>query len=322
MTSRHWSTNDVPGRDQRAYWREAVCEAVLNVATEYPEDGGFGGDITCAEYGDLRFAAFTSTPHEIVRRNTHIGRSRGEHFLISLQRKGSSRMSQDGATCELQPGDIGIVDGTRPFTVDFPHPVDRMVAVIPSAMLRGRAPWLERRPLNRLAQGSALHDVLRFYIEQLAGSDRHSIARAGLLTENMCNLVALLTSSSDAERRSAAALARQPSLDVMLALMRRHLANPELSPQLLADQLCVSVRTVHKRFEQLNSTFGRWLLDNRLDACHRALGDESYGEMNVSEIAFGWGFNDLSHFSKAFRRRFRMSPGQYRREQRATKTLA
>ena len=32
----------------------------------------------------------------------------------------------------------------------------------------------------------------------------------------------------------------------------------------------------------------------------------------VSEIAFAWGFNDASHFSRAFKQRFGMSPKEYR----------
>jgi AraC family transcriptional regulator, positive regulator of tynA and feaB len=36
--------------------------------------------------------------------------------------------------------------------------------------------------------------------------------------------------------------------------------------------------------------------------------------MTVSQIAFGAGFNDLSHFTKAFRARFGMPPGIYRRQ--------
>jgi hypothetical protein len=84
MTSRHWSTQGIAGRDQFAYWREAVCEAVLNVATEMPPEERFAGEIGCASYGELRFAAFTSSPHQIVRRNVHIARSTNDHFLLSL----------------------------------------------------------------------------------------------------------------------------------------------------------------------------------------------------------------------------------------------
>ena len=68
MTNRHWSTRDVPARHQFAYWREAVCEAVMNVATEDPADDDFSGNIACAGYGELRFATFTSSAHRIVRR--------------------------------------------------------------------------------------------------------------------------------------------------------------------------------------------------------------------------------------------------------------
>jgi AraC-like DNA-binding protein len=317
MTIRHWSTNTISPREQFAFWREAVCEAVLNVATEHPGDGFFG-DITCSNYGDLRFAAFASTPHEVVRLKTHISRSRDAHYLVSLQRSGTSRMFQGEEVCELQPGDVGLVDGTRPFRVEFPEQVDRVVAVIPHVMLHSRAPWLDRRPLNRMAGDSALSGALRFYLERLAGPDCSSEAEAAALTDNLCNIIALMTAGSDRDRSVTRHLSIQPGLDEMLATMRRHLADPDLSPNMLAERLKVSVRTIHKRFEDADSTFGQWVLDNRLQACRRAFDDPRQNSFTISQIAFGWGFNDLSHFSKAFKARFGASPAQYRRKMHDT----
>ena len=164
--SRHWSTTDVPARRQFAYWREAVCEAVMNVATENAEEDDFSGKIACADYGGLRFATFTSTAHRIVRRPSHIARSNSAHFLISLQRSGIGRMQQANQTCELRAGDIGIVDGARPFSVLFPQTVDRAVAVIPSAMLHHRAPWLRDRPIGRMRHDPELHPMFRMTIER------------------------------------------------------------------------------------------------------------------------------------------------------------
>lgn len=310
--NRQWSTRDVADRDHFAYWREAVCEAVLNVATENSPENDFAGDISCAAYGDLRFAAFISSPHQIVRRTSHIARSSHEHFLISLQRSGVSRMQQCGRTCELQAGDIGIVDGSKPFDVTFPRSVSRIVAAIPSAMLHSRAPWLRQRPMELMTRDSTLHDVLRTYLERLAGPDCGSGAEAELLADNLCNLVALLTAREGAEKRSS--LDRVPELDRMFAFMRRHLSDPDLSPQALADHMRVSVRTVHKRFEQAEVTFRQWLLEQRLESCRRALADPRCATMTVSQIAYGLGFNDLSHFTKAFRSRFGMPPGRFRTE--------
>lgn len=311
--NRHWSTNDVPSRQQFAYWREAVCEAVMNVATEDAADEAFFGNIACASYGDLRFATFTAGPHRIVRRPSHIGRSSHAHCLISLQRSGVGCMQQSDQTCELRPGDIGIVDGARPFDVGFPQAVDRAIAVIPSALLHSRAPWLRDRPISRMPHDPDLHPMLRMTIERLVGPECRSAGEAELLADNLCNLVALLTARNEGQRKAVEA--HISDLDRMLAFVRRRLADPRLSPQMLADHLKVSVRTVHKRFEAADASFGRVLLELRLDAARRALSDPQCAALTVTQIAFGGGFNDLSHFTKTFRARFGVSPGRYRAAQ-------
>lgn len=76
----------------------------------------------------------------------------------------------------------------------------------------------------------------------------------------------------------------------------------------------VSVRTVHKRFEAADLTFRHWLLEQRLEACRRALADPRCAAVPASQIAYGLGFNDMSHFTKAFRARFGVPPGRFRNE--------
>lgn len=308
--SRHWSTTDVPARQQFSYWREAVCEAVMNVATEDAAEDDFSGKIACADYGGLRFATFTSTAHRIVRQPSHISRSNSAHFLISLQRSGIGRMQQANQTCELRAGDIGIVDGARPFSVLFPQTVDRAVAVIPSAMLHHRAPWLRDCPIGRMRHDPELHPMLRMTIERLAGPVCQSTDEAELLADNLCNLVALLTAHNVFDRN--AAQARLSDIERMLAFIRRHLNDPDLSPQTLAKYLNVSLRTVHNRFEAAETSFGRAVLDLRLDQAQRALSDPRQAQYSVTQIAYGIGFNDLSHFSKTFRTKFGIPPGRYR----------
>jgi hypothetical protein len=256
MTITHWSTRTVRARDRFAFWREAVCQAVLNVATEHPSED-FCGEISCSRYGDLRFASFASTPHEVIRLKSHIGRSCEAHYLVSWQREGSCRMFQGDAACELHPGDIGLVDGRRLFRVEFLQPVNRVIAVIPHAQLHGRAPWLERRPLNRIDGTSPLSGALRFYLARLTASACTSDGEAATLTENACNLVALMTARSESERSSARRFALQPGLGEILATLRLYLADPELSPKMLAERLGVSVRTLHKRFEASDTSFGK-----------------------------------------------------------------
>jgi AraC-like DNA-binding protein len=53
-------------------------------------------------------------------------------------------------------------------------------------------------------------------------------------------------------------------------------------------------------------------LKNRLEGCSVALRDPHQRHQNISEVAYRWGFNDLSYFSKAFRAQFDMTPGEWR----------
>lgn len=54
---------------------------------------------------------------------------------------------------------------------------------------------------------------------------------------------------------------------------------------------------------------GRWLLKKRLEYSAVLL---RAGDMNISQIMFECGFEDLSHFSRAFKDRFGLSPTQFR----------
>ncbi len=56
---------------------------------------------------------------------------------------------------------------------------------------------------------------------------------------------------------------------------------------------------------------GKWLLHRRLDHSATLLRQST---MNVTEIAFESGFEDVSHFSRVFKDRFRMPPMTYRQD--------
>jgi AraC-like DNA-binding protein len=52
----------------------------------------------------------------------------------------------------------------------------------------------------------------------------------------------------------------------------------------------------------------RYVWNRRLDRCRDDLKKPCASAQRVADIAFRWGFSDLSHFSRAFKARFGMSP--------------
>jgi AraC-like DNA-binding protein len=217
-------------------------------------------------------------------------------------------MHQCGESVSFDRNEIIISDCRRPFRAVLSNDGCRAIAVVPRVMLNSRAPWLRQRAVYKFSNTRFL-DLARHHMMRLV-SDDLSETESSLLTENLCNLLAL----SSAAEVPLGRLQTELQLGAVLAFCQQNLHFPGLSPQFVAEHFGLSVRTLHLRFQRIEQTFGRWLLETRLDACSKALRDPLQRTRSVSEIAYSCGFNDLSHFNRSFRARFAMAPSQWRHE--------
>ena len=304
-----WSTDTIEERERFSFWREAVCQSLFNLSPE-ASPGLFSGHMTARSSGQLRFVLSESTRYQFVRTKRDIASAPSDHYSIYLQLRGQTVISQGDESFLFQPNDIAISDGREPFSVALCDDRGRRaMAVVPRAIVDRRAPWLRQSPLHKLASSLPFADLARSHLVRLSSNDLSESATS-LLTDNLCNLLALASAPDVTLDRM------QPELQIeaLLAFCRQNLHDAALSPHLVAARFGISVRTLHLRFEKLGQSFGRWLLENRLDACGRALRDPHQRSISISEIAYRWGFNDLSHFNKAFRARFGMAPSEMRAE--------
>jgi len=302
------STDRAHARERFSYWREAVHIATagfFGMPTQAPP-GVFSARAALRSCGVFRFVmAESNTSYQIARTRREIA---GDHYAIYLQLSGETVSIRGEEAVKLHAGDIGFCEG-RPYRAE--HGGRCAIAMVPRAMIERRAPWLRDGPHGKLASTARFADHLRLHMMELtAGRAPLGDTETRLLAESLCNLVALAAGHHIAPRR----LQGELQLEALLAFCRENLHDPDLSPQQAADYVGISVRTLHSRFGQIGQTFGRWVLENRLEACSTALRDPRQKLLNISEVAYRWGFNDLSYFSKTFRTRFEMTPGEWRHD--------
>jgi AraC family transcriptional activator of tynA and feaB len=304
-----WSTDSVQPDERFSYWREAVCRSIFNLTIEAPT-GHFAAHMTTRSAGPLRVALGESTGYRLFRSKQDVDKAQGDSYSIYLQLRSQTVIGQCNQTFTFQPGDIAISDLKYPFTATLAGGGRRVTTVIPCEMIDRRAPWLRKTALHRLAANSPYVDLARRHIIEMAEKPAMSESATALLTENLCNLLALASVTDIVPSRM------QPELQIeaMLAFCRQNLHDSELTPQRVADYLGISVRTLHSRFKQIGQSFTRWVVDERLRACKVALRDKNERGLSISEIAYRWGFNDLSHFNRSFRARFNQTPTEWRNE--------
>jgi AraC-like DNA-binding protein len=90
----------------------------------------------------------------------------------------------------------------------------------------------------------------------------------------------------------------------------KNLADPELTPERIADGLGLSLRQLHRVFGASGWTVERWIWQQRLLRCRQEL--DLREKTPISQIAYRWGFSDAAHFSRAFRDAFGAAPRDYR----------
>lgn len=85
----------------------------------------------------------------------------------------------------------------------------------------------------------------------------------------------------------------------------------EASREKLSKELCISIRQLSREINQLyhGQTFGEVLTEVRLSHALELL---SNGDVSIEAIALSIGFSSASYFSKVFKKKYHMTPEQYR----------
>ena len=74
----------------------------------------------------------------------------------------------------------------------------------------------------------------------------------------------------------------------------------------------MTVRYLHKLFEKEGISYSEFVIAERLACAYRILINPLHMCRAIGTIAFEVGFNDLSYFNRAFRRRYNATPSDVR----------
>ncbi|MFD0409516.1 helix-turn-helix domain-containing protein [Kitasatospora sp. NPDC127116] len=233
-------------------------------------------------------------------------------LYVALHVHGAASVRRGGVSSVLAPGDL-LISAT-------PYPAG-LLQDSECRMVRFRVPcfYLDvrqgdvRRAGGLVARGNKGIGSLAFqFLHALATQARDHRARPDhLLALSASDIVAVLVAElldrKDPEHPNGAA----ELLSRIRVHIEQNLADPNLSPGSIARSQHISVRYLHKLFQQDGMTVGQWVRRRRLDACRRELGRPSRRQASVAAVAHRWGFVSHSHFSRAFRDAFGISPREW-----------
>jgi AraC-like DNA-binding protein len=163
---------------------------------------------------------------------------------------------------------------------------------------------------RRIKGETAALVLLRHYVASLP-EQMVDPTLAGLVATHVHDLMALAIGATGEGREIARGRGvRAARLETIKADLARDASQ---SIDEIARRQGVTPRYVQILFEEAGTTFGEFVTARRLDVARSMLRSPRYAEWSIAGIAFESGFRDLSHFNRRFRRRFGVTPSEFRR---------
>lgn len=94
--------------------------------------------------------------------------------------------------------------------------------------------------------------------------------------------------------------------------IRRRLGDPGLSPATIAAAHQISLRTLHRLFQQQGTTVAARIRRERLERCRADLSDPLMRSRSIHAIAADWGFTRPADFTRSFRAAYGLTPSDFR----------
>ena len=302
-------TDGFPVRDRFPAFYEGLFRHVVGVDLVERGSATFSGALDVRMIGAVCIADISITPTDFIRRAGHT-RDGDDSFVVQWWRGGSGVLQQDGRESRVAAHEGLLIDNARPAVMSSDVPVGFCALTIPRSDLRARAPSACEGRRGKIADSTALR-LLSEYLTGLATGDLTDGAAGRLVADHIVDLAAFALSGESGfpEGPPGVRAARRAQI---LRAIERFSPNPGLSAEAIARAIGITPRYVHLLLEDTGRSFSHHVLGRRLERTAMLLRHPAWRDRNIADIAAAAGFNDLSYFNRAFRRRFGATPTEMR----------
>ena len=259
------------------------------------KDKPFFGNFQVHDFGGLDIADIRTNANLVRCEHGSLTRGDDRFYFLVLQRQGTMAIRTDREQFILRPGDLALLDSAQPYEMRSPDIINQLSVHLDRQAFDQYVPFYANR-FGKLEQND-FHGQL---LQSLLLAPQHGTS----LQNTLITLLApLLKNGPPPDKHDLRSLVER--------MIEQTLREP-LSPKELASRLKISVRQLHRQFEQGDETLQRYTLRRRLERCAAELSSPDKWDTPAAHIACQWGFSDSAYFSRAFKRFFGLPPAAYR----------
>lgn len=303
------STRHIEQLSRRHFWEEAINQYVIHIDCPITSDSPLEAELQHSHGDIISVNHIAANRHSVQRSRIDIGEDSRDSLFICLMTKGNGYSYQGVNSANHMPGDIVIYDTSKPYGHGFPNDMGMYVLDVPRSIAErdlGVVDSLIKIDRNLQCGRSSPSAVLR-----LLESKADSYDAFQLKTEEVMYHIQVLSGLNGAQFN-------QKNRNLLFfkckAFIEQQLTSPNLNVEMISHHLSVSCRQIARAFEANGMTVSRFIWQSRLQKSREDI--LNLANLSITDIAYKWGFNHSSHFSRAYKLYFDESPQTTRKQNR------
>lgn len=309
----NFDTRSVPDQYQCDYWQDAISKVFLPLACDISANSAFYGTLNAKNLAHISLVEVKGCGQHVERHSANIKHGDHDQILMSFVLGGKMGIEHNGREEYLNKGQFIFYDSQRPYDLYLDEQFDQLVLMLPRDQFQQQFGRPEKLCGYTFGDQHPLTSLLSNYAQDLFQlPDQATLDLQEVVLHKFFDLINYVT--LDQIGNYSNKIGSHTMLLRIKQLIMENLDNDDLNIHDIAQNFKISPRYIGKLFQQEDTTFGRFLLHQRLKLSKKLLIQTHATTHKVNQIAYQCGFNDMSYFSREFKRFYGVSPSDMRKE--------
>lgn len=217
--------------------------------------------------------------------------------------------SKKSHACVVKSSHLAFLNSAKEYEIKMSEQLDAIWLRIPSKILCSHA----ISPDDLLGQPLEIHRGLGLMVKQMmcsaiADNDYLDTRIARVFSQSLLNFLGEIANLHSDSTQHSNSRGRRAILKRAQDFIENHIEDENLSPQIIAHGIGISLRYLSEIFAAENTSPMRWVTKRRLELCRMEFERQTKQRQMISEVAYSMGFTNISSFNRAFKIQFGHSP--------------